>query len=157
MSGSPRTLPFQGKGETGRKAYPLLSVLQLALRCNARGAAGGTNELRRKSMATVLIVGNDCESRRELAASLRTRGHSVLVSDYQELLLPTGGVIASEVEIAIFDVTSLNERDTSLLRQLCLHDPRETRSPLVLCYSLVNRGPGFELAMESIGARFAYA
>jgi hypothetical protein len=108
-------------------------------------------------MATILIVGNERERQTELAASLKAHEHSVLISDYQELSLPTGGTIASEVEIAIFDVTSLNERDTSLLRQLCLRDLREARSPLVLCYSLVNRGPGFELAMESIGARFAYA
>jgi hypothetical protein len=105
----------------------------------------------------VLIVGNERESQAELAASLRMRRHSVLVSDYQALLLPTSNTRASGIEIAIFNVTSLTKEDTTILRQFCLGDLRDKRAPLALCYSRVNHGPKFELAVERLGARFVYA
>jgi hypothetical protein len=106
-------------------------------------------------MATVLIVGNERESQTELAAILRARRHSVLISNYRELSLPTGSMIAAEIEIAIFEVTSLNEDSTTILNQFCLGDLRQKR-PLVLCYSRLNHGPKFELAMERLGVRFVY-
>jgi hypothetical protein len=107
-------------------------------------------------MATVLIVGNERESQLELAASLRTRRHSVLVSDYQALSLPTSSTSASGFEIAIFDVTSLTKEGKTILHRFCLGDLREKRAPRVLCYSRVNHGSKLELSMERLGVRFVY-
>jgi CheY-like chemotaxis protein len=108
-------------------------------------------------MATVLIVGNERESQTELAASLEVGGHAVTFSDYREQSLSSWDKICSNVDVAIVDVTSLADEKTELLRQFCLRDPRHRNAPPVLCYSRVNRGPHFELAIERLGARFVYA
>lgn len=107
-------------------------------------------------MATVLIIGSHRESQVDLATCLRARGHSVHVSDYQDLPLSAWTRITPEVEIAIFDVTSINKESMAALQRLCLSDCQTFGKPLVLCYSGVNRGPDFELSMERLGARFVY-
>jgi hypothetical protein len=93
----------------------------------------------------------------ELAESLRARGHSVILSNYTELSLPSSSGLNSGAEIAVFDVTHPARERVAFVRQFCLHNSLGVCAWLVLCYSRVYHGPKFELSIERLGARFVYA
>jgi hypothetical protein len=108
-------------------------------------------------MAAVLLIGSDRTYRENLASTLRARGHSVMVADWCRLPSADWNARMSAVEIAVFDVTQIDDVSRSQLCRIC-QCPRQDGFPvLVLCYSRAYRGPRFELDIERLGARFVYA
>jgi DNA-binding response OmpR family regulator len=108
-------------------------------------------------MATILLIGSDQTNQENLASTLRARGHSVMTADWSRLQSADWNTRMSAAEIAMFDVTQLDEDSRRQLRRICQW-PRQDGFPiLVLCYSRAYRGPRFELDIERMGARFVYA
>jgi hypothetical protein len=108
-------------------------------------------------MATILLIGEKLTDHENLASKLRNRGHAVLLADYRQISMMSGDLRMSSVEIVIFDVTYLDEKDKGRVREIC-QLPRHDGYPVfVLCYSRVNREPRCELDIERLGARFVYA
>jgi hypothetical protein len=108
-------------------------------------------------MATILLIGSDQTKQENIASALRTRGHSVLVADWCHLTFADWYVRMSAVEIAVFDVTHLNDDSRRQLRRFCQWPRQDGYPVLVLCFSRAYRGPRFELDIERFGARFVYA
>jgi DNA-binding response OmpR family regulator len=107
-------------------------------------------------MASILLVSGDRMGRDDLAAKLRARGHSVILTCTKGLSVKLAAHLQS-VEIVIFDVTALANGDKETLRQLCQFPRQDSCPALVLCYSRIDRGPHFELALERLGVRYVYA
>jgi hypothetical protein len=108
-------------------------------------------------MATILLIGQDRIDQENLASKLRARSHAVIVADYCHLPSADWDIRMSSVEIAVFDVTRLDDDCKGQLRRIC-QQPRHDGLPvLVLCYTRAYRGARFELEIERLGARFVYA
>jgi hypothetical protein len=157
MRRSSRTLPFQGKGETGREAHTLLPVLPIAVRRLAGPPVGWVGIEEKREMATILLIGSDQTDQENLAATLRARGHSVLLTENWHFSSTDFNARLSSADIAIVDVTRLDEDSLRQLRHICLRTRQDQFPVHVLCYSRTFRGPRFELDIERLGARFVYA
>lgn len=107
-------------------------------------------------MATILLIGSDQTDQESLASKLRTRGHVVMIADNCRLPSTDWDTRLSSVEIAVFDVTQLNDDCKHQLRKICQQHKQDGFPVPVLCYSRIYRGPRFELEIERLGARFVY-
>jgi hypothetical protein len=61
-------------------------------------------------MASILIMSSDEKGEIGLTASLKARGHSVSFRDWRWVSSSTRAEIGSQVDVVIFDVTSLRGR-----------------------------------------------
>ena len=108
-------------------------------------------------MAKILLIGTDREHQDNLVHRLRVRGHSVeIVNDWASLEVKRRTLMLS-AEIVIIDVTQLTENNRPDLRRTCQAVRMDGCPTLVLCYSRIDRGPRFELAIERLGARYVYS
>jgi DNA-binding response OmpR family regulator len=108
-------------------------------------------------MATILLLGSDKKNQENLASALRAKGHSILVADNCRISFTDWSARISSAEIAVFDVTRLDDDGKRQLRSVCQQPWRDGVPVLVLCYSRAYHGPRFELDIERLGARFVYA
>jgi hypothetical protein len=108
-------------------------------------------------MATILLIGSDATDQENLASKLRRRGHAVLLADNRRNYSTDWTARRSTVEIALFDVTSLDDDCKHRSDRICRWPKKDGFPILVLCFTRSCRGPRFEFEIESLGARFVNA
>jgi hypothetical protein len=104
-------------------------------------------------MAGILLVSFPMATATRLSSFFRDLGHSVAIEPAQ---FPRPEALCN-FDLVILDVTKnhvdLWQRLATAERYRIEHGPR----PMILCRSLIYRGPRFELDIEQKGARLIYA
>lgn len=108
-------------------------------------------------MARILLVAPDGSDRENLATILKSKRHSIVAIAACAFVDSDWTAQIQAADIVMFDVTRLTEEEKPILRRVCQQPDCRSFPTRTLCFSRINHGPRFELAIERLGARYVYA
>jgi DNA-binding response OmpR family regulator len=108
-------------------------------------------------VARVLLIDSGERYVPELARALERRGHTVAMRSLSDrLFVELGERGAAMFDIVLLDLSRDRKKDWEVLGRARRHLEMKVPAPVILCFSLVYRGPQMRLRAEKDGGRFVY-